>query len=86
MFKSYSTLPVIFFVKTLPRNFSLLFSLETKVGILSSRLSACADFRLKVLASTVAREEHRVAFLPSLKGLSHEIDFKNFDKHLQNLA
>jgi hypothetical protein len=21
-----------------------------------------------------------------LKGLSHEIDFKNFDKHLQNLA
>jgi hypothetical protein len=22
----------------------------------------------------------------SLKGLSHEIDFKNFDKNLQNLA
>ncbi len=23
---------------------------------------------------------------PVLKGLSHEIDFKNFDKNLQNLA
>jgi hypothetical protein len=25
-------------------------------------------------------------FLGSSKGLSHEIDFKNFDKNLQNLA
>jgi hypothetical protein len=25
-------------------------------------------------------------FGPPLKGLSHEIDFKNFDKNLQNLA
>ena len=25
-------------------------------------------------------------FLPGLKGLSHEIDFKNFDKKLHNLA
>ncbi len=26
------------------------------------------------------------SFLDSLKGLSHEIDFKNVDKNLQNLA
>ena len=25
-------------------------------------------------------------YLLDLKGLSHEIDFKNFDKNLQNLA
>jgi hypothetical protein len=27
-----------------------------------------------------------LASFTSLKGLSHEIDFKNFDKNLQNLA
>jgi hypothetical protein len=29
------------------------------------------------------RASHQTAYL---KGLSHEIDFKNFDKNLQNLA
>ncbi len=34
------------------------------------------------------QDENQVTFIfPSiLKGLSHEIDFKNFDKNLQNLA
>jgi hypothetical protein len=29
---------------------------------------------------------HSVLAFHSLKGLSHEIDFKNFDKNLQNLS
>ena len=55
--------PGIFFLKTRPKNFSLFFSLEMKVGVFSRRLRARADFRLKVLERTVARAEQRVAFL-----------------------
>jgi hypothetical protein len=33
------------------------------VGVFSNRLRAWADFRLKVLERTVAKEEQRVAFL-----------------------
>ena len=50
-------------MKTRPKNFSLFFSLEMKVGVFSRRLRARADFRLKVLERTVARAEQRVAFL-----------------------
>ncbi len=33
-----------------------------------------------------SHDNANMAHFPTLKGLSHEIDFKNFDKNLQNLA
>jgi hypothetical protein len=31
-------------------------------------------------------QERKSTYIYGLKGLSHEIDFKNFDKNLQNLV
>jgi hypothetical protein len=46
-------------------------------------------FRTYKIASsplTKMTSKDAIKGLVSLKGLSHEIDFKNFDKNLQNLA
>jgi hypothetical protein len=48
----------------------------------------CTNLLERVRVSQVNKLQNTIFVLkPStLKGLSHEIDFKNFDKNLQNLA
>ena len=40
-----------------------------------------------VQTKSMEGDQSKVVFVPTiLKGLSHEIDFKNFDKNLQNMT
>jgi hypothetical protein len=46
----------------------------------------CKKVKIAFLKTAGVRDKEAACFFARLKGLSHEIDFKNFDKKLHNLA
>jgi hypothetical protein len=56
-------------------------NLNRNMKILGQRVHKCM-FNIPYIYMTV----HTISTAGDLKGLSHEIDFKNFDKNLHNLA